>query len=104
MRDAIADYPTMKFEYSDLGHGFLTQFSYTEQKISTNHPTVETTVETLLDLIKQNPKITQAELMNKLSLTRRGVEWQMKSLKNKGLIVRVGATRGSGGYWKLNES
>ena len=60
-------------------------------------------METLLNLIKQNPTITQAQLMDKLSLTRRGVEWQIKSLKNKGLIIRVGATRGAGGYWKIIE-
>jgi len=58
-------------------------------------------VETLLELIKQKPKITQTELMKKLSLTRRGVEWQIKSLKNKGLITRVGTNRGPGGHWEV---
>jgi ATP-dependent DNA helicase RecG len=97
VRKAITDYPTMKFEYSDTGYGFLTRLSYTEQKIST---TVETTVETILNLIKQNPEITQNELVAKLGLTRRGVELHIKSQKDKGLIVRIGSSRGPGGYWK----
>jgi ATP-dependent DNA helicase RecG len=52
-------------------------------------------------MIKQNPKITQTELMNILSLTRRGVEWQIKNLKQKNLIKRVGSTRGLGGHWEV---
>ncbi len=43
IRKAIAHYQSMKFEYQNLGHGFLTQFSYTKQKVSI---ILETTVET----------------------------------------------------------
>jgi predicted transcriptional regulator len=61
--------------------------SYTEQKICS---TAETTVETILNLIKRNPGLTQNELVGKLGLTRRGVELHIKSLKDKGLIARIG--------------
>ena len=101
VRKAISHYPTMKFEYRNLGHGFLTGFSYKKQRITTVETTVETTQETMLLLIKQTPKITQAELMKKLSLTRRGVEWHIQNLKQKGLLIRNGSTRGPGGYWEV---
>jgi predicted HTH transcriptional regulator len=39
IRKAIADYPTMKFEFHNLGHGFLTEFNYEKQKISLNNHT-----------------------------------------------------------------
>ena len=104
IRKAIADYPTMKFEYQNLGHGFLTQFIYTVQKVSTNtETTVETTVETIIQLIKDNPQITQTDLMRQLNLSRRGVEWHIKKLKESDKIVRHGTSRGKGGYWLVIE-
>jgi len=62
---------------------------------------VETTVERILKLIENNPSITQQQLIEKLNLTRRGVEWNIKKLKEKGLIIRRGPTRGEGGYWEV---
>ena len=44
------------------------------------------TVEKILDAIKSNPKITQNELMEVTSLTRRGVEWNLAKLKQKGIL------------------
>ena len=35
VRKAIENYPTMKFEFRESGDGFISEFSYTEQKIST---------------------------------------------------------------------
>ena len=102
----------MKFEFHNLGHGFLVEFYYSKQKITTQittqetiqETTVETTVETLIQLLKQNPRMTQSELMNKLSLSRRGVEWHIKRLKQKGILTRKGSTRGEGGYWDVNNN
>ena len=94
----------MKFEFHNLGHGFLVEFYYSKQKITTQETTQETTVETLIQLLKQNPRMTQSELMNKLSLSRRGVEWHIKRLKQKGILTRKGSTRGEGGYWDVNNN
>lgn len=62
---------------------------------------MEKTVEKILDAIKSNPKITQNELMEVTSLTRRGVEWNLAKLKEKGIIKRIGSAKG--GYWKVVE-
>ena len=35
IRNAIANYPTMKFEFRELGDGFITEFNYIKQKITT---------------------------------------------------------------------
>ena len=59
------------------------------------------TVEKILDAIKSNPKITQNELMEVTSLTRRGVEWNLAKLKEKGIIKRIGPSKG--GCWKVVE-
>ena len=62
---------------------------------------MEKTVEKILEAIKSNPKITQNELMEVTSLTRRGVEWNLAKLKEKGIIKRIGPAKG--GYWKVIE-
>ena len=61
--------------------------------------TVEKTVEKLLTAIKNNPDITQKELSIITGLTRRGVEWNLANLKEKGIIKRVGPARG--GHWEV---
>ena len=61
--------------------------------------TVEKTAEKLIGIIKSNPKVTIKELSSLLNITRRGVEEQIKSLKDKGIIRRVGSAKG--GYWEI---
>lgn len=58
-------------------------------------------MEKILDAIKSNPKITQNELMEVTSLTRRGVEWNLAKPKEKDIIKRIGPSKG--GYWKVVE-
>ena len=61
--------------------------------------TVEKTVEKIALLIESNPNITIKEMTELLGLSRRGVEEQMKSLKSKGIIRRVGPDKG--GHWEI---
>jgi len=63
--------------------------------------TVEKTVEKILSLIKDNPKITQEELSKQTGLTRRGIEWNLSKLKEKGILKRVGPDKG--GYWEIEK-
>jgi len=62
--------------------------------------TVEKTVEKILGLIMTGPKITQRELMDKIGLTRRGIEWNLKKLKTQGRIRRIGPAKG--GHWEVS--
>ena len=55
----------------------------------------------LLSGLKQNPYITQTDLANELSLSRRTVQRIMKELMNDGKIKRVGSTRT--GHWEIND-
>ena len=61
--------------------------------------TVEKTVEKILNLIKENPKVTQMELSAKTGLTRRGIEWNLKQLKQVGKLKRIGPDKG--GSWEI---
>ncbi len=61
--------------------------------------TVEKTVEKILALIREKPTITQGEIEVKTGLTRRGVEWNLKRLKDQGILHRIGPDKG--GHWKV---
>lgn len=68
---------------------------------TTQEITQETTQEKILKLIKQNPNITQVEMAKQLGITRDGISYNIKILKDNGIIERVGSTKK--GSWKINE-
>ena len=69
--------------------------------ISIQETTQETTQEKIINLIKKNPGITQAEMAKILDLTRDGISYNIKILKEKGMIERIGSTKN--GIWKINK-
>ena len=50
--------------------------------------TQETTQEKILNLINKNPSITQTQIANALGLTRDGISYNIKQLKDKGIIKK----------------
>ena len=71
------------------------------QQETTQETTQKTTQEKIINLIKKNPGITQVEMAKALDLTRDGISYNIKTLKEKGIIERVGSTKN--GIWKVNE-
>ncbi len=59
----------------------------------------EKTKQKILDLLRQNPRNSTAELARKLSISEKGVEWQIKRLKDKNIIQHIGPKKG--GYWEI---
>lgn len=49
--------------------------------------------------IEWNPYITQIEMCEVLGLSQGGIEYQMRNLKQKGIVKRVGGDRG--GHWEV---
>ena len=70
------------------------------QQETTQETTQKTTQEKIINLIKKNPGITQVEMAKALDLTRDGISYNIKALKEKGIIERVGSTKN--GIWKIN--
>lgn len=60
------------------------------------------TREKIIQAIKNKPDITTAELSSLLEISSKGVEWQLRELKKKGVIRRVGADKG--GHWEIIEN
>ena len=62
----------------------------------------EKTTEKILKLIENNPQISQEKIAKNLGMTTDGVFWNIKKLKSKGLIERIGPDKG--GYWKIKNN
>ena len=74
----------------------------TEKKV-TQKVTVKVTVnqQKILNLLKQNPFITQEELSKIIGIARKSIILNMKKLQEAGLIKRIGADKN--GYWQVEE-
>ena len=63
--------------------------------------TREKTREKIVLAIRENSAVTASVLAEKLSITVKGVEWQLKKLQEQGIIRRVGPNKG--GHWEVVE-
>ena len=72
----------------------------TSAQETTQETTQKTTQEKIINLIKKNPSITQIEMAKELNLTRDGISYNIRKLKENGIIERVGSTKN--GIWKIN--
>lgn len=85
-------------EFKEIADGILVTIYSREANVDLEK-TVEKTVEKILSLIKRNPCLTQKELADLTGLTQRGIEWNLRKMKNEGLIERVGPDKG--GRWEI---
>jgi ATP-dependent DNA helicase RecG len=71
----------------------------TETTQKTTQKTTEKTTEKILQLLKENPGISQEKVAEVIGITSDGVFWHIKKLKAKGLLKRIGPDKGS--YWSV---
>ena len=55
--------------------------------------------EKILELLRENPKLTTAGLAQALGITAKGVEKQLAHLKREGMLRRIGPDKG--GHWEV---
>ncbi|MCD7708633.1 MAG: winged helix-turn-helix transcriptional regulator, partial [Clostridiales bacterium] len=55
----------------------------------------------ILELLSKNPHATSGELAEQVHLSERGIELNIKKLKDKGILIRRGAKKG--GYWEIED-
>ena len=61
--------------------------------------TREKSREKILGAIKADPRVTTAELSRATGLTAKGIEWNLRKLKEAGLLRRVGPAKGR--HWEV---
>ena len=71
----------------------------TVEKITKTVEKTTKTVEKIVNILSNNPSATVREISEMLGLSRRGIEEQIKSLKQKGIIRRIGPDKG--GHWEV---
>lgn len=65
-----------------------------------NHQTsqeIHGTLQKILEMVKQDGRITTQEMANRLGIDRRNVTRKIKKLQEEGRLHRIGATKN--GYW-----
>ena len=111
MFSSCKEYGVREPELLEIGDSFrvnLYRPSYNEvhQSSPKNSPKsspkdVNQTQQKILDMIQENPKITQTAMAEKLDITPRAVKKNIKELVGKGLVEHMGSARM--GYWKVKE-
>ena len=66
---------------------------------TTQETTRETTQEKILNLIRKDNTITQTEMAKVLGITRDGISYNIRILRKKGILERIGSTKN--GIWKI---
>ena len=69
------------------------------EKTSNSSEKTSNSSEKILELIQQDPKISAAGIAMEIGISSRGVEKQIKKLREAGIIKRNGADKG--GYWEI---
>lgn len=97
--------PTYPISISYKG-SYMIKFTAPEDRIirfSSQPVTAKVTAKErdILNLIQENPHYSMQEIADKLSISRKTVATRIKSLKEHGILERIGATKN--GYWKINE-
>ena len=99
-----APYPEIEFTDTHFYIVFKQNKEYLKLESTTTKTRVKTMVKTrvkIINLIKENSKVTIRELAEKTGLTVKGIEWNIKKLKVDGKLKRIGPAKG--GYWEVVE-
>ena len=88
--------PEPKFE--EFGDGIKVTVYRANGTNGTEVGIIEDIENTIIELIDQNPKVTQKKLSEKLNISERTLKRVMIAMQEKHEIERVGSNRG--GYWK----
>ena len=109
--DACAAAGLPEPRYGDTGATLRLTFPFAPPPIITPEPektrekprekTREKTREKILGLLLEKPQLSTADLAELVGITRKGIEWQIKHLKQEGVLERIGSARA--GYWKVNQ-
>ncbi len=82
---------------SETGSGASSESSGISSETNSERPLKSS--ERILQLIKQKPTISAAEIAKELNMSSRGIEKQIKKLREAGILKREGAD--FDGYWKI---
>ncbi|HLC81590.1 MAG TPA: winged helix-turn-helix transcriptional regulator [Candidatus Nanoarchaeia archaeon] len=86
-------------EFKEVGRQFIVTFKRKVILSGTRDKTGDKTRDKIIQLIKENFRITARELAGRTGLSVKGVEWNIKKLKADRILKRAGGKKG--GYWEV---
>lgn len=111
MFSSCREYGIKEPELLEIGDSFrvnLYRPSYSEVHQSSPKSSPKSSLKTLnqtqqkiIEMILDNPKVTQKEMAEELNITIRAVKKSIKEMQEKKIVERVGNARG--GYWRLED-
>ena len=107
--------PKPEFETDDVRSYFITRFFIHEGFVELSHEEPKRSQKgaekepkkgakrknEILEKLTRNPMMTQSQLMEELSLTRKQIQSEIKKLQEEGLLEREGSNRK--GYWVVKK-
>ena len=88
-------------EIKEIANTFIVVFKRKEVKEPTQKTTQKTT-QKIIELVKQNPKITREEMSHEIGITPDGVKCHINNLRKAGILKRSGGRKG--GHWTIKET
>ncbi len=70
-----------------------------EENVGVNEYPIGRTAQKILDIVIADPSITQDKIAEKISITKRSVERQVKNLRDRGILIHEGSDKT--GYWRV---
>jgi ATP-dependent DNA helicase RecG len=98
IRKMFSEYGSKEPSFEILSNGFAVTVFAIDYSENTTEESLETT-EKILKLMMDDPQISQSEIAEIIGITTDGVFWNIKQLKAKGLLERIGADKS--GYWQV---
>lgn len=97
----------VKVEFQKLKSGFLVIFYRktnwgVEKGVERGVEKLSDNEKKIIELVEQNPQISKAEMISEGKLSKKTVEYNIESLKKKGILKRIGPAKG--GYWEVVEN
>ncbi len=89
--------PFYRVRPNEVMIGFNTESQFTEK--FTEKFTENETQKKIIELMYTNPKITREEMAKQIGITVRGVQKNINTLRDAGLVERIGAAKG--GHWEV---
>jgi len=89
-------------QFKEIGRQFIVVFKRKTPIPPAREKTREKTREKILAFIQENKKITTQELAEKTGLSIKGIEWNLKQLKNEKVLRRVKGRKE--GFWEISRT
>lgn len=106
----MAEHKDFLLTLYNLNYGERQDLSHTEDKSSEKfgessekfgENSLNATQQSILKLIKEDKSVSASTMAERLNMTQRAVEKNIRSLREQGLLIRCGAARG--GYWEISK-